>query len=133
MRLVLDTNVIISAFINPNGIPSGILKLILQHEAEICFNTVILSEYESVALRRKFSSKIEPGIISRFINLIRNIGYSFDPVPGKIKMPDISDRIFYDTAKGSGSVLITGNIKHYPKESFIMLPVDFIKKLNFKK
>ena len=130
MRLVLDTNVIISAFINPNGTPSAILKLILQRKAELCYNSVILSEYENVALRPKFSSKIDPLIIRRFINLIKNIGFSYDPPPSSIKFSDDSDRIFYDTAKGSGSVLISGNIKHYPKKSFIMSPSDFIKHLN---
>ena len=127
MRLVLDTNVIISAFINPAGTPSVILKLILQRKAELCYNSIILSEYETVALRQKFSSKIDPVIIRRFINLIRNIGFSYDPQPSSINLPDDSDRIFYDTANGSGSFLISGNIKHFPKKPFIMSPSDFMK------
>ena len=129
MRLVLDTNVVISAFINPDGKPSQILKLILQRKAELCYNIPILSEYETVTLRPKFSGKINPEHIRRFMDIIRNIGFSYNPVPGKIKLLDESDRIFYDTAKDSGSFLITGNIKHYPKESFIKLPADFLKQL----
>ena len=129
MRIVLDTNVVIAAFINPEGKPSQILKLVLGRKAEICYNSVILSEYESVALRPKFSSKIDSGIIRPFISLIRSIGFSFDPLPSSIKLPDESDRIFYDTAGGSGSLLITGNIKHYPKEPFILRPDVFIKQL----
>ena len=129
MRLVLDTNVVISAFINPNDTPSQILKLILNRNAELCYNLPILGEYEKVALRQKFSSKINPDHIRRFFDLIRNIGILYDPAPGKIKLLDESDRIFHDTAKGSGSFLITGNIKHFPKEPFIKLPADFIKQL----
>ena len=132
MRIVLDTNVIISAFINPNGIPSQIVKLALQRKAELCYNSVILNEYERVALRPKFSDKIDANLIRRFINLIRIIGYSFDPVPSKIKLLDESDRIFYDTAKGSNSVLISGNLKHYPKEPFIMDPAEFIERIGQK-
>ena len=133
MRLVLDTNVVISAFINPDGKPSQILKLVLQRGAELCYNSAILTEYESVALRPKFSKKIDINIIRRFINLIGSIGFSFDPFPSNIKLPYETDRIFYDTAKGSGSILISDNIKHYPKEPFIMLPADFLKQFKFDK
>ena len=129
MRLVLDTNIIIAALINPEGKPSQILKLVLGRNAEIFYNSAILSEYENVALRPKFSGKIDSGIIRPFINLIKNIGLSFDPFPSKIKLPDESDRIFYDTAKGSDSFLISGNLKHYPKEPFILRPDDFLKQL----
>jgi predicted nucleic acid-binding protein len=165
--LVLDTNVVISAFINPDGKPSQILKMVLGRRAELCINAAIISEYESVMLRPKFSGKIDctrrvhtppfralkkgmypetntlpkqhtspflqgevvdSANVRRFINLIRSIGTSYNPSPSKIKLPDESDRIFYDTAKGSGSILISGNIQHFPKERFILLPAEFLKK-----
>ena len=128
MRLVLDTNVVISAFITPDGKPSQILKIVLQRKAELCYNVSILSEYESVMLRPKFASKIDPRIVGRFINLIRDIGFSCDPLPSGINLLDEADRIFYDTAKESGSMLISGNVKHFPKESFVMLPAAFLKR-----
>jgi predicted nucleic acid-binding protein len=42
-------------------------------------------------------------------------------------MPDEEDRKFYNVAKSSGAFLITGNIKHFPPESFIVTPADFLK------
>ena len=129
MRLVLDTNIVISALINPLGRPSQIVKMILGRKAELYYNSAILSEYEGVALRPKFVRSIDPGKIRRFISLIRDIGVSYNPVPSNIKLPNESDRIFYDTARGSGSILISGNTKHYPKETFIMLPADFLIKI----
>ena len=128
MQLVLDTNIIISAFINPAGNPSQILKMILNRRADFYYNSAIVSEYENVMRRAKFSGKININNIQRFIDLLRNIGTSYDPIPSKIKLADESDRVFYDTAKGSGSFLITGNIKHYPRELFIVSPADFIKR-----
>lgn len=130
MNLVLDTNIIVSAFITPNGNPSKILKLVLQKKASFYYNTAILQEYEKVMLRPKFSAIIKPEDIHKFLKLLCSIGTPFDPVPSKIKFSDESDRIFYDTAKGSNSFLITGNIKHYPKESFILLPVDLLQKIS---
>ena len=128
MRLVLDTIVVVSAFINPGGTPSHIVKMILGRRAELCYNSTILSEYESVMLRSKFSAKINSSTVHRFINLLKSIGISFDPSSSKIKLQDESDRIFYDTARESGSLLISGNIKHYPKKPFILLPADFLKR-----
>jgi len=43
-----------------------------------------------------------------------------------IPLPDESDRIFYDTAKENGTILITGNTKHYPNEAFIVTPANFL-------
>ena len=130
MRLVLDTNVVVSAFISPGGKPSQIVKMILGRKAELCYNSAILSEYENVMLRAKFQKKIDTGNIRRFINLFRSIGFPFDPPMSKIRLQDESDRVFYDTAKGSGSFLISGNLKHYPKEPFILLPADFLRHFN---
>jgi len=59
MKLVLDTNIIISALINPQGKPSQILRLILEGRASLYYNTAILAEYENVMRRSKFSEKIE--------------------------------------------------------------------------
>ena len=133
MRLVIDTNVVVSAFINPYGKPSQIIKMILSRKAELCYNAAILSEYESVMYRPKFSGKIDTGNVRRFINLLKSFGISFNPLPDNSKphkaaeIPDESDRIFYETARESGSILISGNLKHFPRESFIMSPADFLR------
>jgi len=126
MKLVLDTNIVVSAFINPHGIPSRIMGIVLSRKAELIYNAAILSEYESVMLRPKFSNKINTESIQKFINLIRIIGTSFNPPGSKIKLPDESDRIFYDTAKQSGSILVSGNLKHFPKERFILSPSELL-------
>ena len=130
MKLVLDTNVIVSAFIKADSKPSQILKLILNGKAQIYINTAILWEYEMVMLRPKFAKFINPDNIRRFINLVRSIGISYDPPPGNKKLPDEGDRVFYETAKGSSSFLVTGNLKHFPKESFIVSPAVFLERMS---
>jgi len=127
VKLVLDTNIVVSAFINPGGKPSQILKMVLNRKAELYHNSAILSEYESVMLRPKFASVIDSNNIRRFIDIIRSIGISFNPSVSNTKLPDESDRIFYDTARESGSFLVSGNLKHFPKEFFIMSVADFLK------
>jgi hypothetical protein len=63
---------------------------------------------------------------------IAKYGLSVIPVtPGTDEsptpLPDESDRKFYDTAKYCGAFLITGNIKHFPQEPFIITPAEFLK------
>jgi putative PIN family toxin of toxin-antitoxin system len=135
MFVVLDTNVIVSAFINPLGSPARVMRLILENpgplnQLKFCYNLAIIDEYEGVISRPKFASSVDKNKARRFIDLLTASGISHTPVPGSIAFQDESDRIFYDTAKTSGAVLVTGNLKHYPKEAFIMNPAEFLSYLN---
>jgi putative PIN family toxin of toxin-antitoxin system len=127
MQVVLDTNVIISAFLTAEGNPSRILQMILEKKLDFVYNMQILAEYEGVMSRDKFSKKINQEQVKSFINLIKNLGKNFLPQASEIpKLTDETDRIFYDTAKNTASILITGNIKHYPNENFILTPAKFL-------
>jgi putative PIN family toxin of toxin-antitoxin system len=128
--VVLDTNVVISAFINAQGTPSLILRLVLERKLQLCCNAAILAEYEAVAGRSKFASKIDQSQVRRLIDLLQKTSVFFTPIPSAIPLIDESDRVFYDTAKGSGAVLITGNTKHFPTEADIKSPAEFIAVLS---
>ncbi|MCL1966600.1 MAG: hypothetical protein FWF67_01815, partial [Fibromonadales bacterium] len=65
---------------------------------------------------------------SPLLNIILKQGIAFEASKSTIKITDEDDRAFYDTAKQSGSLLVTGNIKHYPKEDFILTPAAFLIK-----
>jgi putative PIN family toxin of toxin-antitoxin system len=58
MRIVLDTNVIISALLW-KGLPNRILKLIEEGRLTLCINEFILDELINVLGRPKFKSRIE--------------------------------------------------------------------------
>ena len=128
IKIVLDTNVIVSAALSPNGNPAKILSLItLNKHIQIYYNDEILNEYNDVLSRPRMNISTE--IQVHIINSIIKIGTLKNPIASLIVMPDESDRIFYDTAKKSGAILITGNTKHYPAEPFIMTPADFMQKI----
>ena len=123
--LVVDTNIIISASISDKGNPAQIMKMISDGKVQLCYNKNILSEYTDVLSREKFGFSTNKQ--AALINKIMEIGVLVNPTLSDTYMPDEDDRIFYDTAKEAGAFLITGNTKHYPSESFIMTPADFIK------
>ena len=61
---------------------------------------------------------------------VRRIGFSVISDVSDIPLIDEDDRIFLDTAKASGALLVTGNTKHYPHEPFITTPATFVKMLH---
>ena len=130
MKIVLDTNVVISAFLSPFGKPAIILFSVLNHDFDICFNSAILSEYEQVLTRDKFAGKIYRTEIGYFFEIVYDYGIQVNCIPSQVMLPDESDRIFYDVAKASSAALITGNKKHYPNEPFIFTPAEFLDNLH---
>jgi len=124
-KVVLDTNVLVSALLT-HGSPAAVIDMVAEGKLIPFFNDSIIREYWDVLQRPKFS--FHPNQISRLINNIVRGGFSKEiNEPSTIPMTDEDDRIFYDTAIASGALLVTGNIKHYPRKSFIVTPADFLK------
>ena len=124
-KVVLDTNVIVSAFLSPMGKPAALLLSVLLQELEIQYNTEIMVEYKQVLGRKKFSEKIKHTDAQVFLEYLRDFGANILVSRSTVAIPDESDRKFYDAAKTANAILITGNKKHYPEESFIQDPAEF--------
>ena len=125
VMVVLDTNILVSSLWLESGNTASIIKRIPRLIIP-CFNDKILSEYAEVLCRPKFSFSVDKR--ESLLSKIKDYGIEHLPDESEEAMLDEDDRIFYDTAKSSGSVLITGNIRHYPTALFIMTPSDFLKK-----
>jgi putative PIN family toxin of toxin-antitoxin system len=126
MKIVLDTNVIVSALLCPQSIPAKIVGLVLNGTIGIVYDNNILTEYVDVLNREKFN--INKGLIKIVLDYITNEGEYIIPMPQNIKLIDEEDKIFYELYKSEGvDFLITGNIKHFPKEKNIMMPREFIE------
>ena len=123
-RVVLDTNILVSALLSPEGNPAKIYKMFLTGALSLVFSADIFDEYQDVLRRPRLrlpSNEIETVLAS-----IRQHGNEINPAPSVKVMIDEDDRVFYDTAKSAGAYLITGNKKHYPDESFIFTPTEFL-------
>ena len=128
MKIVLDTNVVVSALINPYGVSASILSLVFDEKIELCYDTRILIEYRDVLARPKFPfSQIE---INGFLEYIREIGTYYLAPKINIKLKDPEDLPFLEVAVVSGAdFLVTGNTSHYPKKvksTKIVTPKEFI-------
>jgi putative PIN family toxin of toxin-antitoxin system len=129
MRVVLDTNVIVSALLNPNGIPGRIVALALNGKVKLLYDTRIMFEYSDVLSREDFGFNEET--INDLIDYFRSNGEFVNSEYTNSEFIDDADRKFYEVFKsGEAEYLITGNIKHFPRESGIALPREFIEKYN---
>ena len=126
ISVVLDTNVLVSALWSADGNPSRIVHMIPDGKIIPHFCEEILLEYKTVLSRSSFhfhQDRVDE-LLERFVLFGRNVEARKSDIP----LSDESDRVFFDTAKEIGAILITGNIKHYPNESFILTPADFLSK-----
>ncbi|MDR1419537.1 MAG: putative toxin-antitoxin system toxin component, PIN family [Treponema sp.] len=124
MKIVLDTNVIVSALINSNGIPGKIVALILNGRIKILYDNRIIFEYIDVLSRKDFGFNKE--IIHDVIDYFRNDGEYINSEYSNINFIDDTDKKFYEIFKsGEAEYLVTGNIKHFPKENGIELFNNF--------
>lgn len=127
IKIVMDTNIIISAALTPLGNPAKIIDMVFEDKLQIFYSLQILSEYKEVLSRPRL--KITTRTQIDILGAIKEVGTLIEPTISNIPFIDESDRIFYDTAKTSRAILISGNIRHYPDEAFIMTPSDFLKEV----
>ena len=126
MKVVVDTNVIVSALINSNGTPAKILALILNGKVTILFDNRIIFEYKEVLSRKEFGFNAET--VNDLIDFFKHEGEFINAEHEKIKFHDETDKKFYEVYKSEkASFLITGNTKHFPKERGIVTPGEFLK------
>jgi putative PIN family toxin of toxin-antitoxin system len=113
LRLVVDTNIIVSAALKPDGIQRIVLVMATTKPAMLYVTEEILQEYRDVLSRTEV--KIRKGLRNQLLHLIRIRGRIVKPsrIPPVTKDPD--DNKFLECADAArADYLITGNQKHFP-------------------
>ena len=99
-KVVIDTNVIISAALSPAGNPAKIVNMVFDCEVQALFCMEILIEYEEVLSRPEFDHKIENR--KAFMHNLMQIGVLIESITSKFVLPDESDRVFSTRQKKTG-------------------------------
>ena len=116
-------NVIISTLIKPDSKPARVFNSVSERRAKLYYSDGIEREYNLVLPRAKFNFKKEK--IDEIMDSVKQLGEKLKITPSTFPVKDEKDRVFYDTAKKAGAYLVTGNMKHYPDEPFILTPAEF--------
>ena len=114
LRIVIDTNVLVSAALKPESLQRTTLVLALTKPARLYVSIPILAEYSEVLARREL--KIRRGLRLQLLELIGSRSQMARPSVRLDVTSDPDDNIFLecaDTAKAD--YLVTGNQKHFPR------------------
>ena len=128
LRLVIDTNVLISAAIKPAGLQRTVLLLAITRPARLYVSRPILEEYSEVFGRREL--RIRKGLRQQLLQLIKNHSYTVVPTRRLHVTSDPDDNMFLECADAArADYLVTGNQKHFPrfwKKTKIITTREFI-------
>lgn len=114
VRLVLNTNVLVSAALKPEDLQRTAVLLAVTKPARLYITPAILEEYADVLARREL--RIRKGVRLQLLQMIRN--RCVPVVPGRrIEVTsDPDDNIFIECADAArADYLITGNQRHFPR------------------
>jgi putative PIN family toxin of toxin-antitoxin system len=112
VRVVLDTNVLVSGILTPGGVCHRILELVRDGVLTPCVDGRILEEYETVFLYPKLSPVSGPA--REILSFFRGTAIRVGAVPLSSDLPDASDLPFLEVASAVSAVLVTGNVRHFP-------------------
>jgi putative PIN family toxin of toxin-antitoxin system len=114
LRLVIDTNVIVSAALKPDGLQRTVLLLAITKPASLYVSNAILAEYKEVLARPEL--RIRKGLRQQLLQLIKNHSRLVRVVRTLKVAGDPGDDKFLECADaGRADYLVTGNARHYPK------------------
>ena len=115
VRVVLDTNVIISAHLNSDGFERHVLDLVLAGKLRLIVSQQILQEYEGVLQRPKFG--IGRRQVPRSMALLKAAARIVRPHRNLKVTRDPADNRFLEYAEsGKADYIVTGNKRHFPAE-----------------
>jgi putative PIN family toxin of toxin-antitoxin system len=129
VKVVLDTNVVVSAHLASQGYPRFVLDLGLAGKVRIYLSPSILTEYEAVLRRPRFA--IDPKLITASLRSLKRRAKLVHPTQTVTASPDPDDNRFLECAeKASADYLVTGNKRHFPTRwqgTRVVSPREFIE------
>lgn len=113
--VVIDTNVLVSALLQPEGLPASVLMLALSGLVQPCVSKAVLAEYEDVIRRPRF--KLEAETIEGTLQAIRKVAQHVTPATRVDACCDPDDNMFLECAEAAhADYLVTGNLRHFPAQ-----------------
>ncbi|MCE5190413.1 MAG: putative toxin-antitoxin system toxin component, PIN family [Actinomycetia bacterium] len=116
MRIVLDTNVLISGLLSPFGPPGEIVRMVSSGSLTLVVDARILSEYADVLARPRFA--FDPDAVAALLDYIGFRGEVVASEPLARRLPDPGDEPFLEVAlAGAADFIVTGNLAHFSPEA----------------
>jgi uncharacterized protein len=113
IRIVIDTNILVSALLQPQGLPAAVLMRVLSGKVRLCVSDAVFAEYDEV-IRRPHLRR-SPDVIEGTLQSIRKLGHWVRPRIRVEECTDTDDNVFLECAQAAeADYLVTGNQRHFP-------------------
>ena len=114
LRLVVDTNILVSAALKPEGLQRTVFLLALTKPARLYVSAPIFEEYKTVLARPEF--QIRKGLRQQFLQLIKKRARFITSARQPQVAADPADNMFLECADAArADYLVTGNIRDFPR------------------
>src|SRR6266436_634676 len=114
LRLVLDTDIVVSAALKPDGLQRTVFLLAITKPARLYVTDAIVAEYREVLARPEL--KIRRGLRQQLLDLVKNHAQIVKPSRPLRVAKDPDDDKFLECADAArADYLVTGNQRHFPK------------------
>ena len=129
MRIVLDTNVLVSAMLNEYGTPAKVLGLATAWKVQLLVSTTIFQEYERVLAYADFGFTSQQR--EAILGLLADESQHGSAEDVSVELPDKDDAEFLAVAiAGRADSLVTGNKRHFPLRKCqgvrVLSPAEFM-------
>ena len=122
MKIVLDTNVLVSALIRPDSVPSRVLDLILTRQATLVLDHRVFNKYQDVLYRPEFDLPRDQ--LDELLKFLWRHSDHVQAAAMRVYLPDPDDVMFIQVAVSAmADALVTGNLKHFPASERHGIPV----------
>jgi putative PIN family toxin of toxin-antitoxin system len=111
MRVVLDTNVLVSALLVQGSVPDRVVELAVTRRYALMVDSRIMAEYHDVLRRPEF--QFDPALVARILAVLDRAEWIVAEPLG-LTLPDPSDQPFLEVAvTGGADAIVTGNVRHF--------------------
>ena len=134
LKVVFDTNVIVSAALYEKSLPALLLSLGLEDKVRFFVSPALLNEYEAVLKRPRF--KLGHREITELMGKINRKALIVTPTKRLkiVKTDEADNRVLECAVKAKADFIITGIKRHFPFEEFkgskIVTPREFINSIS---
>ena len=134
MRIVLDTNILISALMSPVSASAQLLTLWRSRKIVVVTTPQQIEEIARVTRYAKIRAQLVPALAGRLVNRLRGVAIVVDKLPDLDIAPDPDDNYLLALAEASqADFLVTGDkgllSLHQHKSTRMITPAALIESL----
>jgi putative PIN family toxin of toxin-antitoxin system len=132
MKVVLDTNVLVSGLMTKDGTCAIILNLLSDNRITAVLDDRIMDEYRRVCSEPRL--RLDAAAVQVFLRFLEDCAEAIDALPLQVDLPDPDDLLFLEVAAEAQAVLVSGNKKHFPNKMVgavrVVSPREFLNLLS---